>query len=180
MYAPTGIGFLYGRMELLERMLPYQTGGDMILSVSFDETIFNEVPYIFEAGTPNICSTIALGTAIDYINTIGLPYIQEYEENLLQYATKQLKSIEHIRIIGDTLSKSAVISFVLKDIHPHDIGTFLDADGIAVRTGHHCAEPTIKHFNIPATTRISLSFYNTYEEIDCLIDSLKKIIKMFS
>jgi cysteine desulfurase/selenocysteine lyase len=179
MYAPTGIGFLYAKKELLESMIPYQTGGDMILSVSFEETIYNEIPYKFEAGTPNICGTIAFGKAIEYINSIGLKNIYEYEKELLDYATNALCKIDGLKIIGNTKNKTSVISFVLDDIHPHDIGTFLDADGIAVRTGHHCAEPTIKHFGIPATTRISFAFYNTKEEIDKLVESLYKIIKMF-
>ncbi len=178
-YAPTGTGFLYGRKYLLAKMLPYQTGGDMILAVSFEETIFNELPFKFEAGTTNIAGIIGLGTAIKYINSVGLDNIKEYETELLKYATNELLSIEGLRIIGNSKEKAAVISFVLNDIHPHDIGTFLDAEGIAVRVGHHCAEPTIKRFNIPATTRASFSFYNTKEEIDKLVVCLKGIAKMF-
>ncbi|MCL2039784.1 MAG: cysteine desulfurase [Bacteroidetes bacterium] len=178
-YAPTGTGFLYGRKDLLEKMLPYQTGGDMILSVSFEETIFNDLPFKFEAGTGNIAGIIGLGTAIKYINTIGLDNIKEYENDLLKYATNELLSIDGLRIIGTSKEKTAVISFVLNDIHPHDIGTFLDAAGIAVRVGHHCAEPTMKRFNIPATTRASFSFYNTKEEVDKLVFNLQAIAKMF-
>jgi cysteine desulfurase/selenocysteine lyase len=178
-YAPTGTGFLYGRKKLLEKMIPYQTGGDMILSVSFEETIFNNLPFKFEAGTTNIAGTIGLGKAIEYISGIGLDNIKKYETELLEYATNELLKIDGLKIIGTAKEKTAVVSFVLNDIHPHDIGTFLDAEGIAVRVGHHCAEPTIKRFNIPATTRASFSFYNTKEEIDKLVATLKSIAKMF-
>jgi cysteine desulfurase/selenocysteine lyase len=178
-YAPTGVGFLYARKELLKTMPVYQTGGDMILSVSFEETIFNDLPYRFEAGTGNIAGVIGLGVAIEYINSIGLENIREYENELLKYATKELSKIEKLKIIGTSKEKTAIISFVLDNIHPHDIGTFLDVEGIAVRTGHHCAEPTIKRFNVPALTRASFAFYNTKEEIDKLVVSLKAIIKMF-
>lgn len=151
----------------------------MILSVTFDKTIFNEVPYKFEAGTPNICGAIALGKAIEYITSVGLDNIYNYETDLLAYATQAISTIPALKIIGTAANKASVISFVFDDIHPHDIGTFLDVEGIAVRTGHHCAEPLIARFNVPATTRISLAFYNTKEEIDILVENLHKIIKMF-
>ena len=178
-YAPTGVGFLYAKKELLKTMPVYQTGGDMILSVSFEETIYNDVPYRFEAGTGNIAGVIGFGKAIEYVNSIGLENIRYYENELLEYATAELLKVEGLKIIGTAKEKTAVISFVLGDIHPHDIGTFLDAEGIAVRVGHHCAEPTIKRFNIPATTRASFSFYNTKEEIDKLVITLNSIYKMF-
>jgi len=179
LYAPTGIGFLYGKKNLLEKMSPYQTGGDMILSVSFEKTIYNELPYKFEAGTHNIADTIAFGTAIEYIENIGLGNISKYENELLEYGTKLLSEINGLKIIGTAKNKASIISFVFDKIHPHDIGTFLDSDGIAVRTGHHCAEPIMKFFDIPATTRASFSFYNTKEEIKKLAEGLKKIVKMF-
>ena len=180
LYAPTGIGFLYGKKELLEKMPPYQSGGDMILSVSFEKTIYNELPFKFEAGTHNIADAIAFGKALEYIENIGIASIQKYENELLEYGTNLLSKIEGLRIIGTSKSKASIISFVFDDIHPHDIGTFLDSDGIAVRTGHHCAEPIMKFFGIPATTRASISFYNTKEELDILAEGIKKIVKMFS
>ena len=180
LYAPTGIGFLYGKKELLEKMPPYQGGGDMILSVSFEKTIYNELPFKFEAGTHNIADTIALGKAIEYIENIGIDKIQQYENELLEYGTNLLSKIKDLRIIGTSKNKASIISFVFDNIHPHDIGTFLDSDGIAVRTGHHCAEPIMKFFGIPATTRVSLSFYNTKEELDILAAGIKKIVNMFS
>ena len=180
LYAPTGVGFLYAKKEILKTMSPYQTGGDMILSVSFEKTIFNDLPYKFEAGTGNIADVIGLGTAIEYINAIGLKNIEEYEKELLKYATKELLKIDGLKIIGTEKEKTAIISFVFDNIHPHDIGTFLDVDGIAIRTGHHCAEPTIKEFNIPATSRVSFAFYNTKEEVDKLVASLKRIVKMLN
>jgi cysteine desulfurase/selenocysteine lyase len=179
LYAPTGIGFLYGKKNLLEKMPPYQTGGDMILSVSFEKTIYNELPYKFEAGTHNIADTIAFGKAIEYIENIGLENIYNYENELLEYGTKILSEINGLKIIGTAKNKASIISFVFDKVHPHDIGTFLDSDGIAVRTGHHCAEPIMKFFGIPATTRASFSFYNTKEEIEKLAEGLKKIVKMF-
>ena len=178
-YAPTGVGFLYAKKESLKKMIPYQTGGDMILSVSFEETIFNNLPYKFEAGTGNIAGVIGLGKAIEYITALGIDNIREYENTLLEYATKELSTIDELKIIGTSKQKTAIVSFILNDIHPHDIGTFLDAEGIAVRVGHHCAEPTIKYFKVPALTRASFSFYNTTEEIDKLVIALKKIEKMF-
>lgn len=179
-YAPTGIGVLYGKEKLLNQMPPYQGGGDMILSVSFEETIFNELPFKFEAGTINIEGTIGLGYAIDYLNSIGLDNINTYEYELTKYATSKLLEIDEIRLIGTAKNKVSVNSFIVKDIHPHDIGSMLDSYGVAVRTGHHCTEPIMKRFKIPATTRASVSFYNTKEEIDILCNSLKEIIKFFA
>jgi cysteine desulfurase/selenocysteine lyase len=179
LYAPTGIGVLYGKRKLLEAMKPYQGGGDMILSVSFEKTTYNELPHKFEAGTPNISGVIGLGAAINYINSIGLEKIVAYEDELLHYATTLLSEIQSLHIIGTANNKSSVVSFMVDGIHPHDIGTMLDRDGIAVRAGHHCTQPLMKRFGVPATTRASISFYNTTSEIDILADSLKKIIRMF-
>ncbi len=178
-YGPTGTGILYGKEALLNKMPPYQSGGDMIRSVSFEKTIFNDLPYKFEAGTPNIAGNIALGYAIDYISNISLNTIDQYETHLLNYATQKLSQIKELRIIGTASHKASAISFVLDNVHPHDIGTFLDADGIAVRTGHHCTEPIMKRYNIPATSRASISFYNTIDEINVLYNSILKIIKIF-
>lgn len=179
LYAPTGIGVLYGKRKLLEAMKPYQGGGDMILSVSFEKTTYNELPHKFEAGTPNISGAIGLGIAINYIHTLGLEQIAIYEDELLKYTTTILSEIQQLKIIGTSKQKSSVVSFVINGIHPHDIGTMLDRDGIAVRAGHHCTQPLMKRFGIPATTRASISFYNTPAEIDALAVGLKKIIRMF-
>jgi len=178
-YGPTGIGVLYGKKDLLERIPPYQGGGDMIRSVSFERTIFNDLPYKFEGGTPNIVGAIALGTAIDYVNNIGIENIKSYEKQLLSYAESELKKIKGLTIIGQAKEKAGAVSFVLEGIHPHDVGTFLDMDGIAIRTGHHCTEPVMRRFNIPATSRASFSFYNTMEEIDKLVSSIKNVIEIF-
>ena len=178
-YAPTGIGFLYGKKNLFDNMPPYQTGGDMILTVSFNKTIFNELPYKFEAGTPDIAGAIGLGRAIQYVQDIGFDNIIEYENHLLNYATEQLLQIDGLKIIGTAKHKASVLSFSLRDIHPHDIGTLLDNEGIAVRTGHHCSEPIMHRFDIDATTRASFAFYNTEEEIDRLVKALKNIINLF-
>jgi len=178
-YGPTGIGVLYGKKAFLEKMPPYQGGGDMILSVSFEKTTFNTIPYKFEAGTPNIAGAIGLGAALDYISGIGLDTIANYEAELLKYATERLAEIKELKIIGTAKEKSSVISFILESIHPHDVGTFLDMDGVAIRTGHHCTEPVMHRFGIPATSRASLSFYNTKEEIDVLVASVQNVIKMF-
>ncbi len=178
-YGPTGIGILYGKKELLESMPPYQGGGDMISKVTFEKTTYNELPYKFEAGTPNIADAIGLGKAIDYIKGIGIDEIAAYEKELLDYATEKLSEIDGLRIIGRAKDKCSVISFVFDDIHPHDIGTFLDFDGVAVRTGHHCTQPVMDRFNIPATTRASFAMYNTKEEVDVLANSLKKVLEVF-
>ena len=178
-YGPTGVGVLYGKEKWLEKMPPYRGGGDMILTVSFERTTFNELPYKFEAGTPNIAGVIGLGEAIKYIENIGLPNIAEYEHTLLDYATEQLTSIPELRIIGTAREKSAVISFVVEGVHPHDIGTWADRDGIAVRTGHHCTQPVMDFFEVPATTRASIGVYNNRADFDALVNSLKEMIKVF-
>jgi len=178
-FGPTGIGALYGKAALLEAMPPYQGGGDMISSVSFEKTLFNVVPYKFEAGTPNIAATIGLGAAIDYVNGLGLQAIAEYEHQLLAYATESLTRIAGIRIIGTARKKAGVVSFVLAGVHPHDVGTVLDQEGIAVRTGHHCAQPLMDRFGVPATARASLAFYNTREEVDRLAAAIEKVKQMF-
>ncbi|TVQ09293.1 MAG: cysteine desulfurase [Balneolaceae bacterium] len=179
MYGPTGIGVLYGKQELLEKMRPYRSGGDMILSVSFDKVVYNELPYRFEAGTPPIAQAIGLGAAADYINSIGKKAIQNYENMLLDYATRKLGEIPQVRFIGTAREKASLVSFVIDGVHPHDVGTILDGEGIAVRTGHHCAQPVMDRFSIPATTRASFAFYNTTEEIDRLVAGVRKVIEVF-
>ncbi|MFN2374059.1 MAG: aminotransferase class V-fold PLP-dependent enzyme [Cyclonatronaceae bacterium] len=179
MYGPTGIGVLYGRQELLEQMRPYRSGGDMILSVSFDKVVYNELPYRFEAGTPPIAQAIGLGAAADYINSIGKEAIRNYENMLLDYATRKLGEIPQVRFIGTAKDKASLVSFVIDGVHPHDVGTILDGEGIAVRTGHHCAQPVMERFSIPATTRASFAFYNTTEEIDRLVAGVRKVIEVF-
>ena len=180
LYGPTGIGVLYGRTDLLDSMVPYQSGGEMIKSVTFDKTIFNVLPHKFEAGTPDIAGAIGLGAAIDYVNDIGLDAINSYESELTAYGTSRLEQIAGLRIIGTSLHKGAVLSFTLGDIHPHDIGTILDSEGIAIRTGHHCAQPVMERYGIPATARASMSFYNTKEEIDILVAGIDKVLEIFS
>jgi cysteine desulfurase/selenocysteine lyase len=177
-FGPTGIGVLYGKAELLESMPPYQTGGDMIKSVTFEKTIFNELPFKFEAGTPNIAGAIGLSAAIDYLRKLDYDAVASYEHELLEYATEKLMLIEGLRIIGTAEHKAPVISFVLDNIHPHDIGTILDSEGIAIRTGHHCTQPLMKRFNVPATARASFAFYNTKEEADKLAEGVRKVIKV--
>lgn len=180
LYAPTGIGILYGKKELLAQMPPYQTGGDMIKTVSFEKTVYNDLPWKFEAGTTHIAGAIGLGVAIRYIQKIGLDNISKYESELLKYATESVINIPGLRIIGTSEKKAAVLSFVLDNAHPHDVGTLLDRDGIAIRTGQHCTEPVMKRFRIPATSRASFAFYNTKAEIDVFTDSLNKVVKLFS
>jgi cysteine desulfurase / selenocysteine lyase len=175
MYGPTGIGVLYGRTELLEAMPPFQGGGDMIASVTFDKTIYNRLPYKFEAGTPNIADTIGLGAAIEYLNKLGLDEIERHEADVLAYATSELESIPGVHLVGTAREKAGVLSFVMDEIHPHDIGTILDREGIAVRTGHHCAQPVMQRFNIPATARASFGLYNTREEVDALAAGVHKV-----
>lgn len=177
---PTGIGVLYGKAQLLEKMQPYQGGGDMILSVSFEKTIYNTIPYKFEAGTPPIMAAIALGAAIDYLSEIGLANIAAYEKELLDYATARVSAIPGVRIIGTAEHKAAVLSFEIKGVHPHDVGTILNEDGIAIRTGHHCAQPVMQRFGVPATARASFAFYNTKAEIDKLVDGIRKVQEMFA
>ncbi len=178
-YGPTGIGVLYGKEKLLEEMPPWQGGGDMILSVSFEKTTYNALPYKFEAGTPNISGVIGLASAIDYMNSIGVDNIGAHEHDLLTYATQRLEGIDGLRIIGTAAHKAAVISFVLEGVHPHDIGTILDQDGIAIRTGHHCAQPLMMRFNVPATGRASFGLYNTREEADALVEGLGRVMEVF-
>ncbi len=180
MFGPTGIGALYARAELLESMQPYQGGGEMIRSVSFEKTTFSDIPTRFEAGTPNISGAIGLGAAIDYLNTVGLGRIAAYEHELLEYATDAIGSVPGVRLIGTAKDKAAVISFVLGDIHAHDLGTILDHHGIAIRSGHHCAQPVMDRFGVPATARVSLAFYNTREEIDAVVAGLHKAIEVFA
>jgi cysteine desulfurase/selenocysteine lyase len=179
MYGPNGVGVLYGKKELLEQLPPYQGGGEMISEVSFAGTTYNELPYKFEAGTPNISGVIAFGAAIDYVQNIGLSNIASMETELLNYATAELSKIEGIRFYGTQPEKSAVISFNVEGVHFFDMGTMLDKFGIAVRTGHHCADPLMDHFGIQGTVRASFSFYNTKEEIDLFIEALKKVIQLF-
>lgn len=179
LYGPTGIGILYGRKELLENMPIWQGGGSMVLSVEWDETIFCEIPGKFEAGTPPIAQAIGLGAAIDYVSNIGRDRIAAYENDLLSYATKRMQTIPSLRIIGQARNKIGIISFTLDNIHPHDIGSILDYDGIVVRAGHHCAQPIMKHFGLSATTRVSFSCFNTKEEIDTLISGIEKVREVF-
>ena len=175
LYGPTGVGVLYGKADLLDAMPPYQGGGDMIRSVTFEKTLYNTLPYKFEAGTPNIAGAIGLAAAVDYVNELGLENIAAYEDELLGYATRALAAIPGLRIIGTASQKAGVISFVMEGIHPHDVGTVLDQEGVAVRTGHHCAQPLMERFKVPATTRASLAFYNTEKEIDALADGIRKV-----
>jgi cysteine desulfurase/selenocysteine lyase len=177
---PTGVGMLYGKKEWLEKLPPYQGGGEMIATVSFEKTTYADLPHKFEAGTPNICGGIAFGAGLDYMNSIGFKAISAYENELLDYATKQLLAIEGVKIYGVAAEKTAVISFNVGEIHPYDIGTLLDKLGVAVRTGHHCAQPIMDFYKIPGTIRASFSFYNTKEEIDIMISALKKAILMLS
>jgi cysteine desulfurase/selenocysteine lyase len=173
MLGPTGIGVLYGRLPLLEAMPPWQGGGDMILSVSFEKTTFNQLPWKFEAGTPHISGAVGLAAAIAYLQKVGMDRIAAYEHELLVHATRRLQEIPGLRIVGTAAEKAAVVSFVMQGIHPHDIGTILDTEGVAIRTGHHCAMPVMNFFRIPATARASMAFYNTFEEIDRLVAALE-------
>jgi len=177
---PTGVGMLYGKEEWLNKMEPYQGGGEMIDQVTFEKTTYAGLPHKFEAGTPNICGGIAFGAALDYMNAIGFDNIAEYEHELLDYGTKQLQDIEGLKIYGTSKNKTSVISFNLEGIHPYDVGTLLDKMGIAVRTGHHCAQPIMDYFKIPGTVRASFAFYNTKEEIDTLVQGVKKAKMMLS
>ncbi|GKS68658.1 cysteine desulfurase [Nitrosomonas sp. PY1] len=179
MCAPTGIGILYGKASLLESMQPFKGGGDMITSVTFEETIYNEIPHKFEAGTPPIAAAIGFGAAIDYLTSIGIDYIGHYESELLHYATELISAIPGVKIIGTAKHKTAVLSFTVEGIHPHDIGTILNQEGIAVRTGHHCAQPVMQHFSVPATSRASFAFYNKKTEIDALVDGIRTVQKVF-
>ena len=180
MFAPTGSGVVYGKAALLERMNPFQGGGDMIRSVTFEKTTYADLPNKFEAGTPAIASQIGLGAAIDYLNSIDRKEAAAHEHELLLYATEKLKAIEGVRIVGTAREKTSVLSFVIDEIHPHDIGTILDQEGIAIRAGHHCAQPVMQRFNIPATARASFAFYNTKEEVDVLARTIEKVVEIFS
>ncbi len=179
MYGPTGVGVLYGKAALLEAMPPYQGGGDMIASVTFEKTTYNTLPYKFEAGTPHIAGVIGLGAAIDYLNALDLERAADYEHDLLDYATGAVSRVPGIRLIGTAHEKTAVLSFVVEGVHAHDVGTILDQEGIAVRTGHHCAQPVMERFGVPATARASFAFYNTREEIDALAAGLEKVRRIF-
>lgn len=179
LYGPTGIGVLYGKRELLDAMPPWQGGGDMIRSVTFEKTTFNDVPYKFEAGTPHIAGGFGLGVAVDYLRALGMDAIAAHERDVLHYATDALGGVPALRIIGTAREKASVISFVMGDVHPHDIGTILDQEGVAIRTGHHCAQPVMKRYNVPATARVSLGCYNTRDEIDVLVRSLHKVSEIF-
>jgi len=180
MYGPTGIGVLYGRRALLEAMPPWQGGGDMIRSVTFEKTTYNDVPFRFEAGTPNIAGAIGLAAAADYLQDLGLESVAAYEADLLAYGTQALEAVPGLRLIGTARKKASVLSFVLEGVHPHDIGTILDREGLAVRTGHHCAQPTMERFGVPATARASIGIYNTRAELDVLVEALAKVREVFA
>ena len=179
LFGPTGVGALYGKLDLLEELPPWQGGGEMIKSVTFEETTYNDLPHKFEAGTPNIAGAIGLGAAVDYVNALGFDNIAAYESKLLSYATEAISAIPGVRLIGTAPDKAAVLSFVVDSIHPHDVGTILDGEGIAVRTGHHCAQPVMERFGVPATVRASMVFYNTLEEIDALVAGIHKAVEVF-
>ena len=180
LYGPTGIGVLYGKERLLEEMPPYQGGGDMIKSVTFEKTTYNALPYKFEAGTPNIAGAIGLAAAVDYVTGIGMDHISAHERELLAYGTAALSGVPGLTLIGTAAEKSSVLSFVMDGVHPHDIGTVVDQEGVAIRTGHHCAQPLMQRLGIPATARASLALYNTREEIDALVAALHKVRQLFT
>jgi cysteine desulfurase/selenocysteine lyase len=179
-YGPTGIGVLYGKADLLEKMPPYQGGGDMISSVTFEKTTYNKLPYKFEAGTPNVAGAIGLGAALEYVDGLGIDKIGAHENELLKYATTALTALPDVRLIGTAREKAGVISFVLEGIHPHDVGTILDREGIAIRTGHHCAQPLMHRFGVPATARASFALYNTREEVDALVAGIQSVREVFA
>ncbi|MYI75198.1 MAG: cysteine desulfurase [Acidobacteria bacterium] len=179
LYGPTGIGVLYGREALLEQMPPYQGGGDMIRSVTFEKTTYADLPHKFEAGTPHIAGAVGLGAAIDYIQGIGFEALQEHESDLLAYGTAALAEVKGLRIIGTAASKASILAFVMKGAHPHDVGTIVDTEGVAVRTGHHCTQPVMDRFGVPATARASVAMYNTREEIDALVRALHRVREVF-
>jgi cysteine desulfurase/selenocysteine lyase len=180
LFGPSGIGVLYGKASLLEEMPPYQGGGDMILSVTFEKTVFNEIPHKFEAGTPNIAGAVGLGAAIDWLDGIAFEDVAAHEHDLLVYATERLSAVPGLRIIGTAEQKASVISFVLDDAHPHDVGTILDREGVAVRTGHHCTQPLMERFDVPATARASFALYNTRADVDRLVAGLEKVREVFA
>ncbi len=179
LYGPTGVGVLYGKAKLLDAMPPYQGGGDMISSVSFEKTTYNKLPYKFEAGTPNIAGGIGLGAAIQYLNQFDWEQVEAHERDVLNYATERISAVPGVRLIGTAREKTAVVSFVMEGIHPHDIGTVLDQEGIAIRTGHHCAQPVMQRFGIPATARASFGLYNTRADVDALVAGLHKVLEVF-
>jgi cysteine desulfurase / selenocysteine lyase len=178
-YGPTGIGALYGRRDLLESMPPYQGGGDMIRAVTFEKTVYNDVPFKFEAGTPHIAGAIGLAAALDYLSNLGIEAVRQYEHDLLAYATEAVGQVHGLRIIGTAREKGAILSFVLDRAHPHDVGTIMDHEGVAIRAGHHCAMPVMQHFRIPATARASFACYNTREEVDSLVQAIQKVRELF-
>ena len=180
LYGPTGVGALYGRADLLNAMPPYQGGGEMIRSVTYEKTLYNVIPAKFEAGTQNIAGSVGLGAAIDYVNGVGMENIATYENELVAYGTEKLSEIEPVRLIGTARNKGSILSFVMENAHPHDVGTILDSEGVAVRTGHHCAQPLMDRYGVPATVRASLAFYNTREEIDTLVKGIDRVIEVFS
>lgn len=179
LYGPTGIGVLYGKVNLLDAMPPYQGGGDMISKVTFEKTLYNELPHKFEAGTPDIAGAIGLGAAIEYVENIGLENIAMHENKLLKYATDQISELSGLKLIGTASNKISVLSFTFENVHPHDVGTFLDFEGVAIRTGHHCTQPIMDRYCIPATSRASFGMYNTMHEVDVLVAGLKKILEVF-
>jgi len=179
-FGPSGIGALWGRAALLEAMPPWHGGGDMILSVTFEKTTYNHIPYKFEAGTPHIAGVIGLGAAIDYLAGIGMDRIAAYEDDLLRYGTDALLTVPGLRLIGTARHKAGVLGFVMEGVHPHDVGTVLDYEGIAIRTGHHCAQPVMQRFDVPATSRASLALYNTRQDLDALVRGLHKVREMFA
>jgi cysteine desulfurase/selenocysteine lyase len=179
LYGPSGIGVLYGKQDLLDAMPPYQGGGEMIDTVTFEKTTYAPLPFKFEAGTPHIAGAIALGAAVDYVGAIGLERIRAYEDDLLAYATARIGAINSVRLIGTAGDKTAILSFVLDDVHPHDVGTILDQEGVAVRTGHHCAQPVMERFGLAATVRASFGLYNTHQEVDVLVAALGRVQEIF-
>jgi cysteine desulfurase/selenocysteine lyase len=179
-YGPTGIGVLYGKSALLEAMPPYQGGGDMISSVTFEKTTYNKLPHKFEAGTPDIAGVIGLGVALNYVSGLGIENIAAHEHELLAYATEKVSAIPRVSLIGTAKERAGVISFVVEGVHPHDVGTILDQEGIAIRTGHHCSQPVMERFGIPATARASFAVYNTFEEIDALVRGIGKVREVFA
>jgi cysteine desulfurase / selenocysteine lyase len=179
-FGPTGVGVLYAKRALLEKMPPYQGGGDMILTVSFEKSTWNALPYKFEAGTPNIAGAVGLGAALDYVGAVGLERVASYEHELLDYATAAVSTIKGVRLIGTAAEKAGILSFVMDGVHPHDIGTIVDAEGVAIRTGHHCAMPVMERFGLPATARASLACYNTRDDVDALVRALGRVSQLFS